>query len=191
MQRNPTSWRPAAAVVTALATSIAIAACGGSSHSGSSAASNKNDGLKYAACVRAHGVPDYPDPGANRFGGNLRVSKTNKVTVGSQALSESWQVVHPAIDKCQKYIDPSFGPRYSTAQLAKIRTGALAMSRCMRAHGLDYPDLTVAPGPGGHGFGVGFGHGGLPKSTINSPSFKAANIACSRLLNHAVPGKKG
>jgi hypothetical protein len=187
MQRKLTSRRRGAALLIGIATSAAIAACGGSSSSGSRAASAKTDGLTYAACVRAHGVPDYPDPGMNKFGGALNV-KADKVTVDGHPLSESWQVVRPAIDRCQRYIEPAFGPRYSAGQLAKIRTGALAMSKCMRAHGLaSYPDLKVSAGPGGRGFEVS-----VPKMShadATSPAFKADNIACSKLLNKTVPGK--
>jgi hypothetical protein len=188
MQRTPTFLRPATAVLISLLASTAIAACGGSSGSGSSAASARSDGLKYATCVRAHGVPDYPDPGAGKSVGSLQ-TKDGKVIVGGQTLSESWAVVRPALDKCQTDINPSFGPRYSTAQLAKVQAGALAMSKCMRAHGLNYPDLKVGPGPGGHGFEVGAPH--FDHATLTSPQFKKDNIICSRLLNRAVPGKKG
>jgi hypothetical protein len=187
MHWNLTPRRPAAAVLVTLVASSAIAACGGSGSSSSRAASIKNDGLKYAACMRAHGVPDYPDPGASKFGGPLSV-KGDKVTVNGHPLSEAWPVVRAATDKCQKDIEPSFGPRYSAAQLAKIRTGALEMSKCMRAHGLSsYPDLKVSPGAGGHGFELNVPH--MSHADATSPAFKKDNIACSRLLNNAVPGQ--
>ena len=80
------------------------------------------------------------------------------------------------------------GLRYSAAQLAKIQTGALAMSRCMRAHGLNYPDLGVSRGPGGHGFEVGFSRSRhVSPVELEPPGFSAANIRCSRLLNRDVP----
>ena len=175
------------AVTIALAASMALAACGGSGSRGAGSASIKNDRLKYAACMRAHGVPDYPDPGANAAGGAIEIT-AGKVTVGGRPLSESWSVVRPAADACEKDLEPSFGPRYSGAQLAKIRSGALAMSRCMREHGLSsYPDLKVTAGPGGHGFSVSAPH--LSHADAISPAFRKDNLACSELLNRSVPGR--
>ena len=75
-------------------------------------------------------------------------------------------------------------PRYSDAQMARIRAGALAMSRCMRADGLDYPNITVIRGYDGRGFGLS-----VPPSEVGrSPNFRRDNIECSRLLSRTVPG---
>jgi signal transduction histidine kinase len=80
-------------------------------------------------------------------------------------------------------------PRYSAAQLARIQTGAVAMSRCMRAHGLSYPDLEAVYGPAG--LEIGFPRDGLHRfhADIASRAFKADNITCSRLLDRAIPGE--
>lgn len=84
-------------------------------------------------------------------------------------------------------------PRYSDAQLASIQSGALAMSACMRANGLNYPNLNVGRGPGGLGFEVGFSAGSspIPPTILESAAFNAANIKCSRLLSRFVPGAAG
>jgi len=186
MQRNPTSWRPASAVLIALVASVAIAACGGSNSSGHGQPSAKSAKLKFAACVRAHGVPDYPDSG------NIKYTKAGTLSVDGKPLGESSAVFDKALGECQKY-ELADQPKYSDAQLAKIQAGALKMSRCMRASGVpDYPDLKVARLPGGHGFGVAVPSGGKAlRAEERSPAFKAANIKCSRLLNSAVPGHKG
>lgn len=203
MQRNLTLWRPTTAVVLGLLASVAIAACGGSSPAGSSAGSAAKTGLKFAACVRAHGVPDYPDPlssGAQTgTSGGGSTPPPGKVSIDGRVLSEPSQVVATAANECKKYSpDSQYGPRYSDAQLAQLQTAALAMSKCMRAHGLNYPDLTVGRGPGGHGFEVGFAAAvgattasRVSRVNIRSPAFKAADIACSRLLNRSIPGNQG
>lgn len=50
---------------------MAIAACGSASHSGTAAASSGFDsGLKFADCMRSHGVPNFPDPSA---GGGIHI----------------------------------------------------------------------------------------------------------------------
>jgi hypothetical protein len=147
MQRHLTFLRPAAALVTALGASVAIAACGGSSSSGAKSASTANTGVQFATCVRAHGVPDYPDP------------RARKITVDTHTLSESSRVVDAALAKCQKFQGSSPTadlPRLSDAQLTKVQRGAVAYSKCIRAHGFpDFPDEEVTRGPGGRGFAVG------------------------------------
>ena len=120
MRRQLSSLRPSAAVACALAAAVAVAACGGSSPSGT--ASSGNSALKFAACVRAHGVPDYPDP------------RAGKITIDTHTLSESSAVVEAALAKCQKYQTATqIGPRLSAAQLTRVRAGALVYAKCMRA----------------------------------------------------------
>jgi signal transduction histidine kinase len=147
----------------------------------------ERENQRYAACLRGNGVPDYPNPGV-RPGGGAMTLRGDRVSVNGQALSERWPAVMPATAKCQKYIAPSFGPRYTAAQMTKIRAGALAMSRCMRARGLDYPNLEVAHGPSGYGVALGFPHG-LPRyhNAATSRRFTSANVACSKLLNASIP----
>jgi hypothetical protein len=177
MQPNLTFRRPATALVIALAASASIAACGGSSSPTSSSAPTTNNGVNFASCVRAHGVPDYPDP----RGGE---------TVNIHALQEPTQAVETAINKCQDSAPgPNFGPRLSTAQLASVRAGALAMAKCMRAHGLVYPDPVVSPGPGGHGFQYGFPLAELKSHPIDykSPAYSAANKTCSKVFANSFP----
>jgi hypothetical protein len=179
MQRPSTFLRPATAVVISLGASVAIAACGGSSPAASTAAT-ANTGLKFAACVRAHGVPDYPDPSAG------------KITVDTHTLSESTQVVDAALDRCQKDapgVDVS-ALRPSAAQLARLRVGALALAKCMRARGLvNFPDPIVAVGPGGHGVEVGFSRTVLQqdRSTFTSPVYNADNAACGTAFVKTIP----
>jgi hypothetical protein len=184
----------------ALVTSVAIAACGGSSGSPSSAASTTQAGLKFAACVRAHGVPDFPDPSSNNSGGLVRATP-GKMSVDGHTLSESPRVVQKAMQKCQKYSPAAKGPPISAAQLAKIKAGALAMAKCMRAHGVpNFPDPQVGTGPGGHGVSVGIRLGGPPGSkgsgangTLDprSPAFQAAQKRCQPLMSKVMPGLPG
>jgi hypothetical protein len=183
MQPNPTFRRRATGAVIALVASVAIAACGSSSSAGGSSsshsisASTANSAVKFASCVRAHGVPDYPDARAGK-------------TVDIHSLQESTQAVETAIQKCQSSAPAqNFGPRLSTAQLATVRVGALAMARCMRAHGLVYPDPVVSPGPGGQGFQYGFPLAELKAHPIDyeSSAYKTANTACSKLFERSFP----
>jgi hypothetical protein len=174
MTPNCTLWRLATAALIALVASIAVAACGGSGPSGSSAASTTDSGLKYAACIRADGVPDYPDP---RSGGGESIDRSpDKITIDGRTLAESPQVVQTAMSKCEKYSPITQGPPTSGGQLVKLRAQALAMATCMRAHGVpNYPDPTVTAGPGGHGVVMSL-PGGIH---AKAPAIDAAQKKCS------------
>ena len=183
MRRHLTVPRPATAVAIALAASATIAACGGSSPSGSGTASTANAALKFAACVRAHGVPDYPDP------------RAGKITVDTKTLSESSQVVETALGRCQKYqVAHKLGPQLSAAELANVRAGALAYAKCMRAHGLEnFPDPIVAAGPDGRGFEFGYNPKQLKRdqALFHSPAYAIDNRACGKVWRSHLPRKKG
>jgi hypothetical protein len=168
MRRHLSSLRPATAVALAV---VAVAACGGSSSSGSRAASG-NSALKFAACVRAHGVPDYPDPRAGR------------ITVDTHTLSESSAVVDAALGRCQHYQTASqVGLRLSPAQLTRVRAGALVYAKCMRAQGLtNYPDPVISVPPNGRGFEFGYSRQDLKadRAVFRDPAYAADNRTCGR-----------
>ena len=203
MQWNLSLRRPAGAVTIAMMASLAIAACGGSSSPGAGGTSTTDSGLKLASCMRAHGVPDYPDPSSS--GGVQVRARPGRLSVDGHALSESPRVVQTAMKKCQKYSPVGKGPKISAAQLAKLKAGALAIAKCMRAHGVpDFPDPQVGTGSGGRGISVGIRAGG-PNSARSkqkfggfnpqSPTFQAAQKVCQPLmakdLPGGLPGKKG
>jgi hypothetical protein len=62
------AWRPVArtavTAIAAAALALVAAACssGGSPHAGRSTGSAST--VAYSACVRSHGVPNFPDPGS-------------------------------------------------------------------------------------------------------------------------------
>lgn len=144
-------------------------------------ASTAGSALRHAACLRAHGVPDFPNPGPN---GNEPISQPHgKYVVEGHVLSEGTHVLDTAIGKCEKYSPFAPEPRYSPAQLAKIKAGALAMANCMRAHGVpNYPDPRVVTDADGRGFAL-TAPGNLGHHRLN-----AAYHKCMPLLNRSVPG---
>ena len=188
MQRHLLRCRPATALFAALVASVAIAACGDARPSGADAKSITKAGLKFAACVRVHGVPDFPDPPSVTAGG----AETNAGT--ATAPSESAQVVRRAEDKCQQYAAAAQGSVVSSAQLTKLKAGALAYAECVRAHGVPtFPDPTVETGPGGHGAGITppFGTGARAQEEARSPALQAAIKTCSPLVDRVTPGFPG
>jgi len=73
--------------------------------------------LKAAACMRAHGVPSYPEPKLIR--GTIQIAFTPSVNPTTPA-------VHTAARKC----------RYQREQQAEETSSRILFVRCMRAHGV-------------------------------------------------------
>lgn len=189
--------RKATAIAALLATTITLAACGGSSPSSSNPTSKSrvSAGLKMAQCVRAHGVPHFPDPGSGPS--QVQASSSSggggpSVSVDGVQLNVNPQKLQQAMSACQKYAPP--GKAISGAQLAKIKQGALKMAECMRAHGVsNFPDPQISTGPGGKGVAVrigGPGQAGSGSFNPNSPAVKKAQQTCMPLLGAGPKAQK-
>ncbi len=164
-------------VVLATCCAVLLAACGGSGKSGGHRA--VFDALKFSECMRAHGVSSFPDP--SDTGGGIQIPVGN-------ASSPAFQSAQKA---CSKDLPgPGFRGQATGAQKKQM----LAMSTCMRAHGLaNFPDpVSSAPSPGS-GFGLAFGRPGafiaIPQSMLNSPDFNRAASACGLPGAGRLPGK--
>lgn len=118
------------------------------------------DMLKFAGCMRSHGV-DFPNPDSH---GTIVVSGT---------VSQSPQ--YPAADQACRTLLPNGGIP-TAAQRAQSLAQLLKVSVCMRAHGIsDFPD----PTPDGIRIPV---RPGMPSDLDpNNPRFQAAEKACQRL----------
>jgi hypothetical protein len=164
--------RPLAAALLALS-ALALAACGEDAPSAAGSADSKDDEVrqaqvKFAECMREHGV-DMPDPGAN---GGRREFKVG----GDSGISpEDFEDASKACEKYRKDIRPQL----SEEEQAEFKEQALAHSRCMREHGIDFPDPTF-DAEGGARVRIGGGNGG--KLEPDDPKFKAAEEACGDLM---------
>jgi hypothetical protein len=167
-----TAFRALALVgVTGLA--LAASACGGSSGANvaqvgtTSGASHPraHDPQAFSACMRSHGVPSFPDPGAD---GTIHVPST---------IDDGSPIVRAAYRACRN-LAPSEGsvtgqgPTMSQAQL-------LAFAKCMRSHGVpQFPDPQVVNG-----------HINMPLTAgqidPSSPIVTAATAACGSKLGPA------
>jgi hypothetical protein len=166
-----------------LAAALGPAACGSSQPNAGGSTATQNDpahaaqALAFAKCMRSHGVSNFPDPTNGEL--KLQVQKTpNSTSVnGVEVRGPAFQ---SAMQACRSYL-PS-GGHPSAAQTAKLKAQALAMSRCMRSHGVpDFPDPSFQTGPGG---GIGVRIGG-PGVNPNSPAFQAAQTACGKIFGGA------
>ena len=149
---------------------VALAACGSSSNH-ASASKGGGMGIQFADCMRLHGVPSFPDPGA---GGGIQINSSSGINPQSPAFQS-------AQNACSKLL-PGGGPARGPAQESR-RLAMVKLAECMRKHGLStFPDPTAtAPSPGA-GLGLAFGSPGsfiaVPQSLMQSPAFDQAAAAC-------------
>jgi hypothetical protein len=134
-------------------------------------------GLAFSRCMRAHGVPDFPDPngqGVTQFGPNP----------GIDPQSPSFRA---AAQACRNKLRGK-APQLSPARQAKARRQALAFSACMRRHGIrDFPDPTF--GADGNA-GIHLAGDSSGDLSPNDPTFQSALQACHgfKLGDKKVPG---
>lgn len=169
------------ALVAAPVAAMTLAACGSTTHTrtrasasshstGSSASAvtrSSSPLVAFAKCMRANGVPNFPDQGhggieidANPTAHTLTV---DGITIGAPA----YQVARA---KCQKDM-----PHQSAtpAQQAQARASILRFSKCMRGHGVrNFPDPKFINGPDGNQ------RVDLPGINPQSPAFQTAAKAC-------------
>jgi hypothetical protein len=167
---NPQRQRLAIALA-AVSVGLAIAACGSagkpSSSSGTAATSGPSHYaafLKFSTCMRAHGVPDFPDPSPN---GGLRINSASGIDPQSPAFQS-------AQHSCRKLL-PGGGPPRTVPEAH--RKAAIANAQCIRTHGVpNFPDPTF---PAGGGIAESIGPGVNPQS----PAFQNAQKACAGVGN--------
>jgi hypothetical protein len=159
-------------VVALLAVALLATACGGggSNGGGSSGSGGKTSyqkELAFSQCMRAHGVPSFPDPGSNgviAIQGGGTASKGNVQRVGGAQMTRA--------NRACAHLLPNGGVP-TAAQRQRMLKEGLKFAECMRAHGVsNFPDP-----PAGSG-------GGPVKLNINpqSPQFQSAQRACQKLL---------
>lgn len=115
----------------AVGLALTIAACGSSSNpptgTGSSIAAQQ---LKYAVCMRANGVPNYPDPTTG--------SGINAIPLNSGINAKS-PAVRTARQACAK-LNPG-NSVHVPAETASEKQADLKYAQCMRTHNVpNYPD---------------------------------------------------
>lgn len=140
----------------------------GSASASHRAGSGKADPLKYSQCMRAHGVPKFPDPGPN---GELRIA------AGPDTGIDPNSATFKAAQQACKALEPT----PPAADRKKMYDALLKFAQCMRKHGVaKFPD----PNPDG-GLRITSRKG--DSLDPNNAVFKAAQQACQ----HLMPGGKG
>jgi hypothetical protein len=164
--------------LTAVASGLAIAACGSSGNStdspGKSPASAYRAALAFSRCMRAHGLTNFPDPSPSG-GIQLRITPNS----GINPFSPTFRAAQAS---CHKLL-PGGGPA-SGRPTAQDKAQMLQISQCMRRHGIsDFPDPTVSPPSAPSDYGAIIGRNGvflaIPKTIdVQSPAFKQAADVC-------------
>jgi hypothetical protein len=156
--------------VLALAAGIALlpACSGGGSSTGSATGQSTayQKALAYAQCVRAHGIPDFPDPNSK---GQFIVQNGS----ADPTSNVSKAVANAALKACLSLAPPSIAQGPSASQGGgSVTPNELKFAQCMRSHGeQDFPDpasngsITLPPG-----------------MNAESPQFLAAEKACQSLM---------
>ena len=143
-------------IAIAVLVGAAAAGCGSAGTSGGTVTNAHNLALQYAQCMRANGVPNFPD---------------GPITPASGINPQS-PAFESAQNECKKYLRSSGHP---PPVPASVRREALRFANCVRANGVpNFPD----PGPNG---AIQFSLGSpIPQS----PAFQRAQNACRRYIDN-------
>jgi hypothetical protein len=115
-------------IVTAALGAASVAGCGSTAaNRGTSINATDVSALRFSRCMRANGVPNFPDPGP----GDSKTRSGSDINLQPPAAQS-------AFDACQKYL-PQSG--HSPPVPASVRREEIALARCMRANGVpNFPD---------------------------------------------------
>jgi hypothetical protein len=172
------TWRRAAPLAALAALGLGLAACGGGSPKASSGSTGSTgfsgsskpseaQALKYAGCMRSHGIANFPDPTVGTNG----MPQFSINSSGNSDLDPHSPQFQAAQKVCRKYL-PGLGVQ-TPAEKAAADAKALEYAKCMRSHG-----EPTFPDPNGQGLIKITGTGILNPT---SPQFQRAQQACQIL----------
>jgi hypothetical protein len=156
------------ATACAVAVSLLLVACGGSTSKATATQENEEKLVKFAKCMREHGLSATTSTGSGGAGLRIQGAKLNP------------QAMEAAQNACKRY-QPSAGKENLTPQQKVEREEAvMKFAKCMREHGINVHASTAGGGVQIqiHREGAGGERGPNPES----PTFQAAQKACQGLL---------
>jgi hypothetical protein len=187
---RPRPVRPAAASIAAAAMALLAAACsGGPSSTGGSSGAGGSAGsptaVAYSACMRSHGIPNYPDPtssgqlpkgDAQQFG--VSTSQYQAAQQACRNLLPTGGSLHQQEYQCMQNSD------CSQALVQQMLAADLKLARCMRSHGVpNFPDPTTdSNGPVFNITKVG-----ISDAASHTHQFEAELTECGRLVGGNAP----
>ena len=148
---------------------VTLAACGSAQKSSSMTGSRTySHALEFADCMRAHGVPSFPDPTRGGGGTNLESTGIDPQSPAFTSARRACAQLAPA---------GKAGTRATESQFL----AALNFADCMRTHGFpDFPDPTRSDSPPGPILVVGPGLFFRVSRNFdpNAPAVSRAQAAC-------------
>jgi hypothetical protein len=149
-----------------IAIAALISACGSSAPAADSTATNHAKALKFAGCMRANGVSDFPDPDAS---GGLTLDGV----VNGSSLNPDAPAFKQALGTCKDLEPSGFTGRKRSAQQ---QAAALKFAECMRQNGVpDFPD----PTPNGPLIDTNRIPSAAGRGALDIPGFTAAAHKCT------------
>jgi hypothetical protein len=136
-------------------------------------ASPGSQAVAYAACMREHGVANFPEPQVSEHGNEGSVKMAVPVGVGGNPKFK------PAQQACRKLL-PGGGPGHQAALTPAQQEQYLRAAACIRSHGVpSFPDPTFSAG-GAH----------IPPGAVDlsSATVKTAVHDCESLIPGGVHG---
>lgn len=158
---------------------------GGSSGAGTSTASPS--AIAHSACMRSHGVPNFPDPNPDG----------RPLAVDAQQLGVSDSLYQAAEQACQKFLPTSGSLPQLTHQCllygdcpASLVQQLLNLERryaqCMRSHGLpNWPDPSISAKGGRPVFDLS--HAGIDPRSTDSFHIRSVDGECRQLVGGSLP----
>lgn len=151
-----------------LAASLLAAGCGSSSPSSPAAPTVAAQALAYSSCMRAHGVPNFPDRGDTVSGPYNSIAGI-KIPTSINMQSPAYESANKS---CSGLLAAIFSPQGKPPITASMKAALIAQAQCMREHGVpNYPDPTF-PASGGIAVQIG------PGVNTESPAFQQAQKTC-------------
>ncbi len=173
-----TRLRISAYLCAGLCCAVVAGGCG-SSGKPSRATAHASAFLAFAKCMRANGVPNFPDPSS---GGGVNIGGS-----GINPLSPSFKLAQA---KCRHELPGGGPPAMTASEQAEELAQMAKISECMRTHGVTgFPDPTTVPPSGSAQYSIAEGRGSpggrgvyllVPNTiAVDTPVFKAAAKACN------------
>ncbi len=186
----PRGARTAAAIIATGGLAL-LAACGGSPSSpnaggpANSPSTNSQKAIAFSRCVRAHGVPNWPDPAS---GGGIPKETAQQLGVSNSQLQA-------ALNTCQHLLPNTGNVDDNPAALHQWWSQMLRFAQCMHSRGVPnwpdpspYPPDPVRPTFNLHAAGIGFHQGTQPGNIVDSPQIQAKVQQCESVLHQNVSG---
>ena len=155
----------AVASVAGVTTACSSSSTSSPAHAAGHAARSASSSLAFSACMRSHGVHNFPDPSAGSNGQQVTIQQGSGIDPNSpafQAAQRSCQSLLPAGKTAG-------GGSVSPAERARI----LRYAACIRTHGVpNYPDPTF------NGNAIDFGN---LSGFADLPQYQSALRACASL----------